>query len=110
MPAEDQQALHDLAMTYFARRLSRPDGVATASLVESIVKGQDVLDGTLDAIKAPTLIVWGRNDPVVPLRAADAFEHDIHGARKVILDGCGHRPQGECTEAFNAALLEFLKR
>jgi len=109
MPAANQQALRDLAMSYFARRLARPDGFATAALVESILKGQDVLDGTLDQIKAPTLVVWGRNDPVVPLRAADAFAKDIHGARRVILDGCGHRPQLECAAEFNAEVLKLLK-
>ena len=109
MPASDQEVLRNLAMSYFARRLSRPDGFATASVVESILKGQDVLDGSLDQIKVPTLILWGRNDPVVPLRAADAFAKDIPGARKIILDGCGHRPQLECAAAFNAELLKFLK-
>jgi pimeloyl-ACP methyl ester carboxylesterase len=109
MPASDQEALRSLAMSYFARRLSRPDGFATASVVESILKGQDVLDGSLGQIKAPTLIVWGRDDQVVPLRAADAFAQDVPGARKIILDGCGHRPQLECPAAFNAELLMFLK-
>jgi pimeloyl-ACP methyl ester carboxylesterase len=109
LSSSDQQALRDLAMTYFARRLSRPDGYATASLVESMLKGQDFLDGTLNQIKAPTLILWVRNDPVVPLRASEAFAKDIRGARRVVLDGCGHRPQLECAAAFNAELSKFLK-
>lgn len=109
MSTADQQVLRDLAMSYFARRLSRPDGHATASVVESMLKGQEALNGNLDHIKAPTLILWGRRDAVIPLRAAEAFEKDIHGAKKVILDGCGHRPQLECAAAFNAELLKFLK-
>jgi len=108
MSPNDQRAIEAAAASYFARRLSRSDGYAVASLVESIMRGEDFMGSEIKQIKAPTFVVWGRNDPVIPVRAADAFAGDIPGARKLILDGCGHRPQVECAAAFNAAVKKFL--
>jgi len=45
---------------------------------------------------------------VISLRAGDALASDIPGARKVVLEHCGHRPQTECPAALNAALAPYL--
>ena len=39
----------------------------------------------------PSLIVWGRNDEVVPASAGEVFNASITGSRLVTLEGCGHR-------------------
>jgi triacylglycerol lipase len=108
MSPGDQRALEAAAASYFARRAPRGDGSAVASLVESIMRGEDFLGSDVKQISRPTLIVWGRNDTTIPLRDADAFARDIPGASKVILDGCGHRPQSQCSTAFNTAVKRFL--
>src|SRR5919109_1487706 len=45
--------------------------------------------------KLPTLIIWGRQDAIVPLSAAEVYQASIPGARLVILDYCGHHPEIE---------------
>lgn len=62
----------------------------------------------LGEISVPTLVVWGRQDRVVPVRDAQKFVELIPRARKVIFDDTGHVPQLERPEAFNAVLREFL--
>jgi pimeloyl-ACP methyl ester carboxylesterase len=63
----------------------------------------------LDEIEVPTLIVWGRNDRVVPIPAAFAYQHRIGAnARLEIFDHCGHVPQMERPVRFNRLLEEFL--
>ena len=59
-------------------------------------------------ISAPTLIVWGREDKLVPVRDADVFEELIDGSRKVVWDDVGHVAMLEAPERFNRLLLEFL--
>lgn len=59
-------------------------------------------------IRCPTLIVWGRQDRLVPVRDADVFEELIPDARKVIFEQTGHVPQLERPGRFNAVLREFL--
>ncbi len=65
----------------------------------------------LEEIEVPTLIVWGRNDRVVPVPAANAYEKRIgDNAELVIFDRCGHVPQIERPVRFNRVVSEFLER
>ena len=65
----------------------------------------------LEEIGVPTLIVWGRNDRVVPVPAALAYRKRIgDNAELVIFDRCGHVPQMERPVRFNRVLEDFLKR
>ena len=72
--------------------------------------GYDIRD-RLEEIEVPTLIVWGRNDRVVPIPAAFAYQERIgDNARLEIFDHCGHVPQMERPVRFNRLLEEFLGR
>jgi pimeloyl-ACP methyl ester carboxylesterase len=62
----------------------------------------------LREIRAPTLIVWGENDMLVPVQDADEYERQIPGARKVVLEDTGHVSMVERPPTFNRLLLEFL--
>jgi pimeloyl-ACP methyl ester carboxylesterase len=65
----------------------------------------------LEEIGVPTLIVWGRNDRVVPVPAALAYQKRIgDNAELVIFDRCGHVPQIERPVRFNRVVEEFLER
>jgi len=88
--------------------LRKNDSYTIDRFIDSILRGEDLVDGKLGAIKAPTLVIWGREDALVPLAAGKALAEDIPGAESVILDSCGHVPQAECAGPFNAALLKYL--
>jgi pimeloyl-ACP methyl ester carboxylesterase len=92
----------------FASKLQKNDGYTVDRFIDSIVRREDVVDGKLGAIKAPALIVWGREDKLTPLASGKALGEDISGSKTVILDECGHVPQIECPAPFNKALLDFL--
>ena len=65
----------------------------------------------LEEIDVPTLIVWGRNDRVVPVPAALSYKRRIgENAELVIFDRCGHVPQIERPVRFNRTLEDFLAR
>lgn len=93
---------------FFAQKLKRGDGYTISQFLQSVPDGRDYLDDKLKQIKAPTLVVWGRQDELTPLAMGEAFAQDIAGAQKAYLDKCGHMPQLECAAAFNEALLKFL--
>jgi pimeloyl-ACP methyl ester carboxylesterase len=80
------------------------EGFVSAS-VELI--GYDFHD-RLERIRVPTLIVWGRNDHVIP--SSDALEYDrlLADSRLEILDRCGHVPMAERPVRFNRLLERFL--
>jgi len=59
-------------------------------------------------VKAPTLIVWGKYDELANPSGADRLERTIPGAKKAIIDNCGHLPQLEKVDEFNRLVREFL--
>jgi pimeloyl-ACP methyl ester carboxylesterase len=60
------------------------------------------------AVKAPTLVVWGKYDELANPAGADRLEQTIPGARKVIIDNSGHMPQLERAGEFNKIVRDFL--
>ncbi|ATE66957.1 alpha/beta fold hydrolase [Rhizorhabdus dicambivorans] len=69
----------------------------------------DPLPG-LGRIKAPTLILWGRADKVIPVAQAEQIAAAIPGAKLVIYDDVGHAPQEEATAASLSDLRTFLNQ
>jgi pimeloyl-ACP methyl ester carboxylesterase len=67
------------------------------------------LPGVLRQVRAPTLVIWGAQDTWIPPRDADKFVRDIPGARKVVLDRCGHVPQEEKPAEVAALIADFLQ-
>jgi pimeloyl-ACP methyl ester carboxylesterase len=96
----------DLAI---AARLAAGDGYTINSLTDSIIRGEDFLDDVAKTIKRPTLIIWGRQDGLVPLPEGERFNKDIAGSKLIVIDQCGHVPNVEKPAEFNAAVLKFLE-
>jgi pimeloyl-ACP methyl ester carboxylesterase len=59
-------------------------------------------------IAIPTLILWGRLDPQIPLSDAVRFHRDIAGSRLVVFDKLGHVPQEEDPDTSIKAIEDFL--
>lgn len=59
-------------------------------------------------IDVPTLILWGRQDPVVPLSVGERLASDLPRARLVVLEGCGHIPPEERPDEGLAVVQGFL--
>jgi pimeloyl-ACP methyl ester carboxylesterase len=76
--------------------------------LEAIVSHSQTLRERLPAIQAPTLVLWGEKDPVVPVRDAEVFASQIHGAQKVVWPDTGHVAMFERAAEFNALLDAFL--
>jgi pimeloyl-ACP methyl ester carboxylesterase len=62
----------------------------------------------LPAVSVPTLIVWGRNDWIVPVSGAYEYERLIPNARRVVFEQTGHVPMLERPARFNQLVEEFL--
>jgi pimeloyl-ACP methyl ester carboxylesterase len=68
-----------------------------------------VTEEEVRAITAPTLLVWGMNDPLSPVANADKLNAALKNSRKVLIDKAGHYPFLEHADKFNQIVLEFLK-
>ena len=66
------------------------------------------VSGALDRIAAPTLVLHGDVDPLVPLANGEQLAAGIAGARLKVYADTGHIPEVERADEFNADLLDFL--
>lgn len=62
----------------------------------------------LPKLKTPTLLIWKRHDPYLPLSLARRAKKQIAGAKLLVLPGYGHAPHQQNSEAFNRLLTEFI--
>lgn len=64
----------------------------------------------LAEIRLPTLVMWGRKDRTVPVKAAHAYAASIPGAELSIIEDTGHMVQMERPVRFNREIEEFISR
>ncbi len=83
-----------------------PGLTAISELWRSFASPEHDLRRAAPSITAPTLVVWGRRDPVIPVRTGRRIARLIAGSRLVVLD-TGHVPQTSDPDAFAVALRAF---
>jgi len=62
----------------------------------------------LRRVKTPTLVVWGRQDAIVPLNCGEIYARELPNATLHVIDNCGHSPHNERPNAFLQAVVPFL--
>ena len=60
------------------------------------------------AYRGPVLVVWGREDAVLPLRHVNDLREIFPDARLQVIERCGHMPMVERPDEFLAAVLPFI--
>jgi len=65
---------------------------------------QNFVDARLSQITAPTSLVWGEDDGVLPLSYAEALQKAIRGAKLHVIEGAAHIPHLQQPEKFVACL------
>jgi pimeloyl-ACP methyl ester carboxylesterase len=85
------------------------DGAGTEGFLPAVtgLLGYDFLD-RLEGIETPTLIVWGRNDRIVPPADSAGYGDRLRNSTLAIYDRCGHCAMAERPVRFNRELDEFL--
>lgn len=83
-------------------------GVRRAMLVRMSQQPREDPAPFLARISAPTLLLWGEQDRMVPAANAAEYERRIADCRAVILDGVGHVPMEEAPDRSLAPVLAFL--
>jgi len=111
-PAVITDDLVDVYYGFFRRRRAGKDLLRVLrSLITIGGTREDVLTPIitkLHLLKAPTLIIWGTHDRVLPLRHAMTARDKIRHATLLVYDACGHIPNLEMPERFNRDVRSFL--
>jgi pimeloyl-ACP methyl ester carboxylesterase len=74
------------------------------------LRNEDRLDAAARAITVPTLLVRGRQSDVLSEEGARHLVSLVPHARYVDVGGAGHMVAGDRNDAFNDAVIEFLRR
>lgn len=77
--------------------------------MDSMMAGQDFIDRHLHELQMRTLIVWGGEDHLIPLTAAEFLHREIKGSQLQVIPGCGHLVIEECAQQVSSVLTEFLR-
>jgi len=91
---------------YFELTLREGNRHALVQRLQQAEHGADA--ARVKTLKLPTLILWGGRDHLIPVAAAQRFQHDIAGSRLVVFDDLGHVPQEEDPARSVAPVIAFL--
>ena len=108
MEANKEWATMDLGPNSFERHKQNGDNYTIASSVAEMITGRYFEDKKLGKVQAPTLIVWGRDDLLIPLAMGERLHKGIAGSQMVVIDGTGHIPMVGKPAEFNTAVRKFL--
>ncbi len=90
--------------------LARMPGSREATLIRLNTPGDPYVGDHLDEIRAPTLILWGRDDTWTPLSMGEIFKAGIARSEMLVFDGVGHITMEEVPVESAAAVRAFLGR
>lgn len=92
----------------FVERMKLPN--AKMAFMSTILglKNAEIITEKLKSINIPTLIIWGSEDPVIPIQHADGFVSTIKDCRFFRMDGCGHTPYVQKPKEFSEIVINFL--
>ena len=65
-------------------------------------------DDELGRIEAETLVLWTTHDPTAPVSVGERLASLVKHSRMVVMENCGHWPQYEDPDTFNALHIDFL--
>ncbi len=102
--------------TSFIDRMWRDFDAGTRHAILELYRATDVLRiaplprETFRQLGRPSLLVWGRQDPYIPVRFAEAHREIYPGLRFVYLDRSGHWPFMDDPEGVAVPILDFLRK
>jgi pimeloyl-ACP methyl ester carboxylesterase len=97
------------AIEYVERLNAGPPTPQVTIAQAQAITGHDTYD-RLPSITAPTLVVHGADDPLIPAENGRILAERIPSAELILLEGARHRYQLEKPAEAEAAVLDFLRR
>jgi triacylglycerol lipase len=92
----------------FANKLAKHDGYTVRAILTNPSLASERLDSRLAEIRVPTLVVWGKQDSLLPISSGERYAAGIAGAKLVSFEHCGHVPPVEKTSEFVPLVEAFI--
>lgn len=109
MMAGPRQQVNQRIIDDFVARMKLPNAKMAFMSTLLGLKNAEIITKTLMKITSPSLIIWGEDDPVIPIKYADEFVSCIQDCRFYMMDNCGHTPYVDDPPRFTKLVLDFLE-
>lgn len=101
--------LGDRILFAISQRVGSRDYLNAGRMQATLVKVvNEDLRGILPSIRVPTLIIWGDRDQEVPRSSMEIMAQGIKDSRLEVMEGAGHFPFIDRSEAFGRMVRDFL--
>jgi len=101
------QARHEFIASFPGTSEEKPYLRALSRSLKSLAL--EPIKNDLPKITAPTLLIWGDNDPLVKPKVMDAFAARIPDTKRYLVPQGGHTPQMDTPAEFNCAVDKFVR-
>lgn len=109
MMAGSSRVVNQKIIEDFVKRMKLPNAKMAFMSTLLGLKNAEVITKSLQKISVPSLIIWGEDDPVIPVKYADDFISSIQDCRFYMMDNCGHTPYVDDPSRFSKLVLDFLE-
>ena len=80
------------------------------SMVHSLLSTNELMDGRLKGINSPALIVWAKDDHLIPFSIAEKIHEQLPRSEVKLYENCGHLILWNCTQRVLPDILNFIDK
>jgi pimeloyl-ACP methyl ester carboxylesterase len=80
----------------------------TRRIFDSFLTYQDALDGKLGAVRSPALVIWGKQEKLIPLSVGEEMKQQLPNASLLVCADSGHLAMFECWNKLEPDVATFL--
>ncbi|MBY6035021.1 alpha/beta hydrolase [Fictibacillus nanhaiensis] len=89
--------------------------ISEAAFINSLIRllrhrEGDMSSEELEDIKQPILMLWGKEDKVMPVKTGYRLKHDLPHAELIVYEKCGHLLMEEKPQEISAEIISFIEK
>lgn len=100
----------EISIERFVNNMSKPNAKMVFLSTLLGLKNAPDITGKLEKITIPTLLIWGREDKLIPFEYSEKFVSSIHNCKLIPMKECGHSAYVEEPENLSKIVDEFLSK
>lgn len=106
--AFDPRTVTEETILEFIDRMKLPNAKYAFMSTMLAIRNTTDLASRLSKVKSPTMIIWGQNDEMIPVKYSEDYR-SIPNSNVKVIPRCGHTPFTEKPELFSKIAIDFLK-
>ena len=106
--AFDPRTVTEETILEFIDRMKLPNAKYAFMSTMLAIRNTTDLASRLSKVKSPTIIIWGQNDEMIPVKYSEDYRN-IPNSNVKVIPRCGHTPFTEKPELFSNIAIDFLK-